>query len=182
MVLVADLAFARNWLIKQKTASVLLVQGVVLRTAEAGHAEWSETVGWEWRRWSRGVGLVTGSAPAPEATAAVTRWSEASVFPRAIQTLCRERTDPGMDKILIATAHIALAIKPKMLTKVSHLCFLFLVILQSGWASFFFIIFQQNSSLPYLIVFSFLLWLPNSNVMFCLSLQHFYSNLILMVK
>lgn len=92
----ADLAFARNRLIKQQTACVLLVQSVILWPADAGHTERSETVGWKWWRRGGGVGLITGSTPAPKATAAVTGRSEASILPWAIQTLCRKRAGQGL--------------------------------------------------------------------------------------
>lgn len=80
------LALARDGLVKQQAAAVLLIQAGVLgpcgagpHAAQAGHAEGLEAVGGE-RRGGRGrVGLVTGGRPAPVASGrAVARRGEGS--------------------------------------------------------------------------------------------------------
>lgn len=69
------LALARDGLIEEQAAAVLLVNAGVLwprgagsNAAQTGHAEGLEAVGGERRRRRRRVGLVTGCRPAPVAS------------------------------------------------------------------------------------------------------------------
>lgn len=82
------LALARDGLIEEQAAAVLVVQAGILRprgagphTAQAGHSEWLQAVGGErWGRCGR-VGLVTGGRPTPVAPrGAVARWREGSCW------------------------------------------------------------------------------------------------------
>lgn len=70
----AHLALARDGLVKQQTAAVLLVQARVFwphralpHTAQTGHPEGLEAVGREGRRRCGWVGLIAGGGPAPVA-------------------------------------------------------------------------------------------------------------------
>lgn len=101
------LALARDGLIEEQTAAILLVQAGVLRsrragshTTQTGHTEGLEAVGREWRRRCRWVGLVTRGGPAPVAPwRAVAWWCEGAsrtvVLPWTTQTFCRAERGEG---------------------------------------------------------------------------------------
>ena len=74
MVYSIYLALARDGLIEEQAAAILVVQAGVFRpcrarphTAQTGHTKGLEAVGREWWGRCRRVGLVTGGGPAPVA-------------------------------------------------------------------------------------------------------------------